>query len=436
MYRCRGFISDLRSFVLALRERTQFCSIIYNGHNICWFGPKQNHGLKHMSNYEHTARLVLEDGSIWHGHAFGAPGTQIGEIVFNTSMTGYQEVLTDPSYAGQIVIMTAPQIGNTGINKDDDESRCIFMRGLVVRELSPGVSNWRAQTDLSSWLDEQGITAISQIDTRALTRRIREKGSLKAVLTTDNAISDKALLQQARDWPGIGETDLVPTVTCDETYHWKEASPASWAFQLDDQPRPAPGSLHIVAYDFGIKRNILRRFAAHGCRVTVVPAQTSATDVLAMQPDGVFLSNGPGDPSLVTYGVEATEELLGQVPIFGICLGHQIMGQAFGGTTYKLKFGHHGGNQPVKYLPTGRVDISAHNHNYAVDPGSLPDEVEVTHVNLNDGCCEGLRHKLLPAMSIQYHPEAAPGPHDSDPLFAEFIQMIQHHIKKPPSKQT
>ncbi|MBN1312744.1 MAG: glutamine-hydrolyzing carbamoyl-phosphate synthase small subunit [Anaerolineae bacterium] len=369
-------------------------------------------------------RLALEDGSIWHGSGFGATGTSIGEVVFNTSMTGYQEILTDPSYAGQIVVMTAPQIGNTGINPDDSESRRIFLRGFIVRELSPVVSNWRSTGTLHDELVRQGVPGASEMDTRAITRRLREKGALKGVLTTDESIKDADLIEQTRAWPGLEVIDLIPEVTCEEPYGWNKPNDPEWA--IPGAPDAASSdAFHVVAFDCGIKTNILRRFATHGCRVTVVPAKTSADEVLSMNPDGVFLSNGPGDPAVVTYLVETTEQLLGKVPVFGICLGHQILGQAFGGKTYKLKFGHHGGNQPVKHLPSGRIEISAHNHNYAVDPKTLPDDVEVTHINLNDDCCEGMRHKTIPAISIQYHPEAAPGPHDADPLFVEFVQMMQ-----------
>jgi carbamoyl-phosphate synthase small subunit len=371
-----------------------------------------------------AARLALEDGSLWAGRGFGAAGTRVGEVVFNTSMTGYQEILTDPSYAGQMVVMTVTQIGNTGINPEDDESRDIFLRGFIVRELSPCVSNWRAEVSLSDWLLQKNIVGIERIDTRALTRRLREKGSLKGVLTTDGAPSDDELVEQARAWHGTSEIDLVQTVTCSEPYTWVEPSEERWISTKAVPQTPRPDTYHVVAYDYGIKQNILRRLTSHGCRITIVPASTTAEEVLALQPDGVFLSNGPGDPAILDYAVKTTEDLLGKVPVFGICLGHQILGQAFGGKTYKLKFGHHGGNQPVKHLPTGRVEISAHNHNFAVDPDSLPKTIEVTHVNLNDGCCEGIRHTKLPALSIQYHPEAAPGPHDADPQFAEFLQMM------------
>ncbi len=368
-----------------------------------------------------AARLALEDGSLWAGRGFGAVGTRVGEVVFNTSMTGYQEILTDPSYAGQMVLMTATQIGNTGINSEDYESRDIFLRGFIVRELSPCVSNWRAELSLPNWLLQKDVIGIERVDTRALTRRLREKGSLKGVLTTDDAPNDDELIEQARAWHGTSEIDLVQTVTCSESYTWVEPSEDRW---ISTKALPQTAVFHVVAYDYGIKQNILRRLASHGCRITIVTASTTAEEVLALQPDGVFLSNGPGDPAILDYAVKTTKDLLGKVPIFGICLGHQILGQAFGGKTYKLKFGHHGGNQPVKHLPTGRVEISAHNHNFAVDPDSLPKTIEVTHINLNDGCCEGMRHTQLPALSIQYHPEAAPGPHDADPLFAEFLQMM------------
>jgi carbamoyl-phosphate synthase small subunit len=366
-----------------------------------------------------TARLALEDGSLWRGRAFGAPGTQVGEVVFNTSLTGYQEILTDPSYAGQIVVMTAPQIGNTGVNPQDYESRRAFLRGFVIRELSPVVSSWRATSSLGDWMVGQDITGVSEIDTRALTRRLREKGSLKGVLSSEGNKTDAELVEQARAWAGLDGVDLVQEVTCPEPYRWTEPLDPQWA-PVTQVEKP----FNVVAYDFGIKYNILRRLTAHGCLVTIVPALTPAAEVMAMKPDGIVLSPGPGDPAAVTYAVDATKELLGQAPILGICLGHQILGIAYGGKTYRLKFGHHGGNQPVKHTPTDTTQISSHNHNFAVDPASLSGEVEVTHVNLNDGCCEGMRHKRLPAISIQYHPEAAPGPHDADPIFAEFTQMM------------
>ena len=367
------------------------------------------------------ARLALEDGSVWRGYGFGAEGSRVGEVVFNTALTGYQEIITDPSYAGQIVVMTAPHIGNTGVNPEDDEAERPFLHGFVVREYSPVVSSWRATQPLGEWLAERNVIAIQDVDTRAITRRLREKGSLKGVISTESNRSDADLVDEARAWPGLDRVDMAQRVTCGEPYHWSRPTDAAWEFAVTDvEPR-----FHVVAYDFGVKRNILRRLAAYGCRITVVPAQTPAEDVMALNPDGVFLSNGPGDPAAVTYAIQATRALLGRVPIFGICLGHQILGLALGGRTYRLKFGHHGGNQPVKRLPSGRVAISAHNHNFAVDPASLPDEVEMTHVNLNDGCCEGLRSQTQAAFGVQYHPEAAPGPHDADDLFAEFIRLME-----------
>ena len=367
------------------------------------------------------ARLALEDGSLWFGHAIGAEGTTVGEVVFNTSLTGYQEILTDPSYAGQIVVMTAPQIGNTGINAEDSESRGLFLRGLVLRELSEVVSNWRAARTLSDWLVQHGIVAIADLDTRALTRRLRARGSLKGAISTDAALRDEALVALAHEWPGLDGVDLVQQVSCHEPYPWHDATDPAWAYSTESS---AARELHVVVYDLGVKYNTLRRLAARGCTITVVPATTSADEALALAPDGILLSNGPGDPAALPYIVETTRQLIGRLPLVGICMGHQILGQALGGTVYKLKFGHHGGNQPVQALATGRVEISAHNHNFAVDPQSLPPEVEVSHINLNDGCCEGLRHKHLPLLSVQYHPEAGPGPHDADPFFDEFIRLM------------
>ncbi len=389
-----------------------------------------------MENEYQPARLALEDGSIWHGRSFGAPIDQrLGEVIFNTGMTGYQEVLTDPSYSGQIVVMTAPQIGNTGINLEDDESRRIFLRAFVVREISPVVSNYRAKMSVPQWLQDNGIPAMTDVDTRALTRRIRQQGTLKGVLTTDPNRTDADLVAAAQNWPGLDNIDLVKDVTTEETYHWAESTQDEWEFKQwqVSSVKQAARQPHIVAYDFGIKRNILRRMATYGARVTVVPASTPAEEVKALNPDGVFLSNGPGDPSALPYAVEAARQLLeADLPMFGICLGHQIMGQAFGGKTYRLKFGHHGINQPVKEINSDRVEISTHNHNFAIDPNTLPDDVEVNRVNLNDGCCEGMRHRTRPAMSIQYHPEAGPGPHDSDHLFVTFMNAMAERIGSVP----
>lgn len=373
-----------------------------------------------------SARLALEDGTIFTGQAFGADGTRLGEVVFNTSMTGYQEIITDPSYAGQIVVMTAPQIGNTGINLEDVESRRPFLSGFVVRALSPTVSNWRAGGTLADWLAAAGIVGISEVDTRALTRRLRDDGAQRGIISTDPSLSDEELVARARAWLGLVGVDLVREVTCEAPFHWEEPSDEAWITTPRETSPGDGGVFHVVAYDFGMKYNILRRLTSHGCRVTVVPATTPAEDVLAMAPDGIFLSNGPGDPAAVTYAIATTRRFLETgIPVFGICLGHQILGLALGAETYKLKFGHHGGNQPVKHLPTGPVEISAHNHNFAVDSATLPPEVELTHVNLNDQCCEGLRHTVLPAFSVQYHPEAAPGPHDADYLFREFVRMME-----------
>jgi carbamoyl-phosphate synthase small subunit len=368
------------------------------------------------------ARLALEDGTVYEGRAFGARGSREGEVVFNTSLTGYQEIITDPSYAGQIVVMTAAQVGNTGVNAEDEEAVRAFLNGFVVRDLSTTVSNWRAEQSLDEWLAEQGVVGIADVDTRALTRKLRDEGSMKGVISTEEHLSNQDLVERARQWPGLVGVDLVQAVTCEESYNWFEPSDEQWL------PTPARDGepFHVVAYDFGLKHNILRRLTSHGCRVTVVPATTPGEEVLEMEPDGVFLSNGPGDPAALPYAVEATRAILDSgKPLFGICLGHQILGRAVGGETYKLKFGHHGGNQPVRYVDEARVEISAHNHNFAVDPDTLPPNVEVTHVNLNDDCCEGLRLTDRPAFSVQYHPEAAPGPHDADYLFSQFVDLME-----------
>jgi carbamoyl-phosphate synthase small subunit len=369
------------------------------------------------------ATLVLEDGTILHGEGFGASTHAVAEVVFNTSLTGYQEVITDPSYRGQMVVLTVPHVGNVGVNDEDVESGRPQVSGFIVRELSPVVSNWRATASLSDYLHDHGIPGISEVDTRTLTRRLRDGGVLRGAIATDGTDTDR-LLHLARTWEGLDGRDLVREVTCQGITFWEEGTAPAWerpGFARDTGRAPL-----VVAYDFGSKWNILRRLTSHGCRVAVVPADTPAAAVLALQPDGVFLSNGPGDPAAVTYAAAAVRELLQvDIPIFGICLGHQILGLALGGHTYKLKFGHHGGNQPVRDIISGTVQITSQNHNYAVDPDSLPAPAEVTHWNLNDGTVEGLRLRDRPVFSVQYHPEASPGPHDADELFARFVQSMR-----------
>lgn len=368
------------------------------------------------------ALIALEDGRTFSGTGFGADGVQTGELVFNTSMTGYQEILTDPSYHKQIVALTVPHVGNTGINPHDVESDRVWVAGFVVRALSPVVSNWRSQRDLDGYLREHGVIGVSDVATRALVRHIREKGVMRAAIAHGEAAHDAAaLVEVARQSPDMSGWNLVDDVTCAEPYHWTEKSDPAW---YTDHPYDPRGAL-IVAYDTGIKRNILRMMTDRGLRVTVVPAHTPASEVLAMQPAGVFLSNGPGDPAAVTGMIANTRALLGKVPIFGICLGHQILALALGGTTEKMRFGHRGGNQPVKNLLTGVIEISAHNHGFAVTADSDLGGAEVTHINLNDSTIEGLRHVDLGAFSVQYHPEAAPGPHDSLYLFDEFVNRVK-----------
>jgi carbamoyl-phosphate synthase small subunit len=369
--------------------------------------------------------LALEDGQTIPGVGFGAEGVQTGELVFNTSMTGYQEILTDPSYHKQIVTMTVPHVGNTGINPEDVESDRVWVAGFVVRSLSPVVSNWRSQRDLDGYLREQGVIGLSDVATRALVRHIREQGVMRAAIAHGEAARDAAaLVEIARSSPDMSGWNLVDEVTCEEPYHWTETSDPAWY----KNRHADPDSPLIVAYDTGIKRNILRMMADRGLRVTVVPAHTSAQDVLALNPSGVFLSNGPGDPAAVTYMIENTQQLLGSVPIFGICLGHQILALALGGRTEKMRFGHRGGNQPVKNLLTGVIEISSHNHGFAVTADSDLHGAEVTHINLNDQTIEGLRHEGLGAFSVQYHPEASPGPHDSLYLFDEFVERVKKTV--------
>jgi carbamoyl-phosphate synthase small subunit len=356
------------------------------------------------------AILVLEDGRAFRGISFGAEGECFGEMVFNTSMTGYQEILTDPSYAGQIVCMTYPLIGNYGVNEEDIESRRPWVEGFVVREASRIASNWRSTESLGSYLNRYKIVGIEHIDTRALVRHIRDKGAMRAGISSVDT-DEKKLLERVLESPEMQNRELASAVTTDEIYTIEAEGPERF---------------HIVCYDFGVKTNSLRNFSKAGCRVTVVPAGTAAEAVLALEPDGVFLSNGPGDPAAMADTVQQIRKLAEtKTPMFGICLGHQVLGQTFGGSTYKLKFGHRGGNQPIKDLATGKVEITSHNHGFAIDADSLGPEVEVTHINLNDGTVAGIRHRSLPVFSVQYHPEAAPGPHDAEHHFGRFVRILE-----------
>jgi carbamoyl-phosphate synthase small subunit len=387
------------------------------------------------------AILALEDGTVFEGESFGATGEQYGEVVFNTSMIGYQEVLTDPSYKGQIVTMTYPLIGNYGINDEDFESSRPHVQGFVVREYSSYFSNWRATKSLGEFLSSYGVIGIQEVDTRALTRRLRTSGVMKGVISTVD-LDKENLVAKAKASPGLIGLDLVKYVTCQGVYHWDSGETDIYAkceeatdteIQLEfDFTYPAPvlgaGALlfRIVAVDSGIKRNILRKLQSHGCDVTVVPASASAEEILSLQPEGIFLANGPGDPEAVPYLVDTVKELIGKKPIFGICLGHQILGLAFGGESFKLKFGHRGVNQPVKNLITGKVEITSQNHGFCIDKESLKDQpLRLTHINLNDGTLEGMEHEELPIFSVQYHPEASPGPHDADYLFDKFVDIMR-----------
>lgn len=372
------------------------------------------------------AILALEDGTWFKGAAAGADGEARGEVVFNTSMTGYQEVLTDPSYSGQIVTMTCPEIGNYGVSPEDVESRVPQVAGFIVREESPIASNWRSEGTLREYLVANKIVAISDIDTRALTRKLRSGGVLRGVIMTGNALDVAALVERARSLPTMEGSDLVRDVTCQEAFDWPQEDPGEFGLAVARRTGSGGRRLKVAAYDFGMKWNILRRLGAHGCDIRVYPATTPAAELLASKPDGVFLSNGPGDPAPLTYAIENAKTLVASnVPTFGICLGHQILGLAMGGETFKLKFGHRGANHPVKKLETGKVEITSQNHGFAVDPKSLPDDVAVTHVNLYDGTVEGLRHKQKPVFCVQYHPEASPGPHDADYLFDDFLKLIE-----------
>ncbi len=376
------------------------------------------------------AILALEDGRIFRGKGYGAKAECYGEVVFNTSLTGYQEIFTDPSYAGQIVVLTNPQIGNYGTNPEDNEATRPFIEGLVVREFSPVSSNWRSQQVTDEYLERFNIPVVADIDSRALVRHLRTHGVMRGALSSIESDPEK-LIAKARSIPRMDGTDLAKVVSTTQRYTWSQGvKPYTSAEHLRAQIAQTdldPASrLHVVAYDYGIKQNILRMLVDRGCNVTVIPAQTSAEDVMALNPDGVFFSNGPGDPEPVNYAHESIRKLMGKKPIFGICLGHQLIGLALGGKTYKLKFGHHGGNHPVKQLDSGKIEITAHNHNFAVDPDSLKQsEVELTHIDLNDNTLEGLRHRSLPLFSVQYHPEASPGPHDSHYLFKDFVKMME-----------
>lgn len=356
------------------------------------------------------AFLVLEDGRTFRGRSWAAAGESCGEMVFNTSMTGYQEVLTDPSYAGQIVCMTYPLIGNYGVNSADEESARPWVEGFVVREASRVASSWRAEETLDAYLKRWNIVAIEGIDTRALVRHIRDKGAMRACISTTD-LDEASLVAKARKSPAMENRELASVVT----------TKANYSFAAEGEER-----FHVVCYDFGVKRNSLRELAQRGCRITVVPASTPAREVMALSPDGIFLSNGPGDPASMDREVEQIRQLVQKaVPTFGICFGHQLLGRAFGGKTFKLAFGHRGGNQPVQDVLTGEVEITSHNHGFAVEAGSLPGELEVTHINLNDKCVEGMRHTTLPIISVQYHPEAAPGPHDAEHHFQRFIDLME-----------
>ena len=378
-----------------------------------------------------VARLALEDGTVAYGRPFGARVGEsalgvgaAGEVVFNTAITGYQEVVTDPSYRGQIVVMTAPQIGNVGWNDEDLESSRPWASGFVVRELSSVISNWRSTAKLEEKLEQAGMAGIEGVDTRALTLRLRDKGSMRGIITVADPakLSDRALVEKVRATPGLEGRDLVREVSCEKRYEWTEGS---WRHPQVQGARKTRDK-HVVAYDFGMKRNILRMLVDSGFRVTVVPATTPAAEALALKPNGMFLSNGPGDPAAVTYAADACRSILAaKVPLFGICLGHQILGLALGGKTYKLKFGHHGANQPVMDLKTQRVEITSQNHGFAVDVDSLKGKAELSHVNLNDGTVEGMQVTTHPAFSVQYHPEASPGPHDASYLFARFVDLIE-----------
>ena len=369
------------------------------------------------------ALLVLADGKIYKGEHFGSEGEVEAEIVFNTSMSGYQEIITDPSYCGQMVVMTYPLIGNYGVNPEDFESDRPHLSGFIIKELSKVQSNWRSRGSLEEFLKETNVFGIQGIDTRALTRRIREKGAQQAILSTDTS-DPQRLIEKVRKSPGLIGRDLVKEVTCKNAYDWNESE---WTIhsgktklkEVKDRP------YNVLVYDFGVKRNILRKLTRSGCKVRVVPANTPANEVLATRPDGIFLSNGPGDPAAVSYAIDNVKTILGKVPVFGICLGHQILSLALNGKTYKLRFGHHGGNQPVLDVKSGKIEITSQNHGFAVEQNSFDSDVDITFLNLNDDTVEGIQHKSWPVFSVQYHPEASPGPHDSEHLFYKFVNLMK-----------
>ncbi|MDP3787331.1 MAG: glutamine-hydrolyzing carbamoyl-phosphate synthase small subunit [Candidatus Omnitrophota bacterium] len=368
---------------------------------------------RNFGNEQKKAKIALEDGRVFEGFSFGAEGERYGEIVFNTSMAGYQEILTDPSYRGQIVTMTYPLIGNYGVNKEDVESWRPFAEGFVVKEASRLASNWRSRQKLDTYLKQNNIVGIEGVDTRAITKHIRLQGAMKAVISTGD-LNDKSLIKKARSSPGLIGRDLVKDITTKGIKYWQKK-----------------GKYKVVVIDLGVKFNILRQLAANGCSVVLVPADITAEEIFRIKPDGILISNGPGDPEGIPYVVETAKKLIGKLPIFGICFGQQILGLAFGGKTYKLKFGHHGGNQPVKDLETGRVHITVQNHGFCVDIKSLnARDIEITHVNLNDATLEGMRHRKLPIFSVQFHPEAGPGPHDARYLFKEFVKMMETNRAK------
>ena len=378
---------------------------------------------------EHPAILALEDGTIFRGISIGAAGSAVGEVVFNTAMTGYQEILTDPSYSRQLVTLTYPHIGNTGVNNADRESQRIMAAGLIIRDLPLAMSNWRSRQTLDSYLRREGIVGLAGIDTRKLTRLLRSKGAQNGCIMAGEKVDEAEALKQARAFPGLKGMDLAKVVSTTKAYEWKEAS---WTLETDASPSVSGGRFHVVAYDYGIKYNILRILVDHGCRVTVVPAETPARDVLAMRPDGVFLANGPGDPEPCDYAIKAIREILTTgIPVFGICLGHQLLGLASGAKTIKMKFGHHGANHPVIDLATGRVMISSQNHGFAVDEATLPANLRATHRSLFDGTLQGVERTDCEAFSFQGHPEASPGPHDVKPLFERFVRAMQARAGAP-----